>query len=180
MPIGLRGFQKGHLAFQDKKFFFKKGNHPSPSTEIKKGQRISPKTEFKKGMVPWNKGISQPPRHTTPHTEASKKLMSERRKGKYCGSKNNFWKGGHYKHDKGYVLVHVPKHPSANGGYVFQHRLVMEAQLGRYLTKEERVHHINHLREDNRIENLMLFKNHKEHMQYHKEHPEESLLTLPT
>ena len=31
---------------------FRKGEHPSPSTEIKLGQRLSPKTEIKKLSVP--------------------------------------------------------------------------------------------------------------------------------
>lgn len=50
---------------------------------------------------------------------------------------------------------------------MLQHRLVMECHLGRFLTKPERVHHLNHLRWDNRIENLQLHANHSEHMRDH-------------
>ena len=39
----------------------------------------------------------------------------------------------------------------------------MEDYLGRHLTKEEVVHHINHIRNDNRIENLMLMPNQSAH-----------------
>jgi hypothetical protein len=44
------------------------------------------------------------------------------------------------------------------------HRLIMEEFLGRKLKKEERIHHINGNKSDNRIENLKLFKNDSEHM----------------
>ena len=44
----------------------------------------------------------------------------------------------------------------------------MEKQLGRYLNPVEVVHHINHIRTDNRIENLMLIKNGGEHTHIHR------------
>lgn len=55
----------------------------------------------------------------------------------------------------GYVLIHMPTNPMAGGdGYVLEHRLVMEAVLGRPLVKGESVHHKNGKRDDNRPENL--------------------------
>ena len=67
--------------------------------------------------------------------------------------------GGLIRDKDGYLLVRAPQHPSANAsGYVRQHRLVMEGQLGRLLKREEVVHHINRIKDDNRPENLQLYE----------------------
>jgi len=66
------------------------------------------------------------------------------------------WKGG-IKNINGYIYVLKKEHPfSNNNGYIFEHRLVMEKKLGRYLKPEEIIHHINGVRKDNRIKNLEL------------------------
>lgn len=102
------------------------------------------------------------------HSEDAKKNMSEAQKRiDRVGKKNPMWNGGIKIHN-GYVQIYKPNHPNTDvKGYVLEHRLVMEEHLGRYLRPEEVVHHENGITDDNRIENLRLFKNESAHTGYH-------------
>src|SRR3990167_2092385 len=61
--------------------------------------------------------------------------------------KNHFWKGGKTVDKTGYILIKNNNHPYCNsGGYVREHRLVMELHLDRYLLPTEVVHHMNGIR----------------------------------
>lgn len=82
------------------------------------------------------------------------------------GERSYQWKG-RIANGSGYVDVWLSsddffypmtksKSVSNSGGYVLEHRLLMAKHLGRCLHNWEIVHHINHDRKDNRIENLML------------------------
>ena len=78
------------------------------------------------------------------------------------------WKGGRTMTSGGHVYVHHPAHPHANKvGRVMEHRLVMEEELGRYLTPEEVVHHKDGSKTNNDISNLELFANRGEHLKAH-------------
>jgi len=76
------------------------------------------------------------------------------------GQENPNWKGGRFKSSNGYIWLWKPNHPFASKvapkGYVLEHRFVMEQKLGRCLVKGEIIHHINGIRDDNKIENLVL------------------------
>ena len=67
----------------------------------------------------------------------------------------------------GYIMVKAHWHPAAVDGYVYEHRLVAEAKLGRLLQGEECVHHINHIKTDNRPGNVMVCKTNAEHIAIH-------------
>jgi hypothetical protein len=61
------------------------------------------------------------------------------------------------KGDYNYCIV--KNHPNANKHYyVLHHRVVVENNIGRILTNDEIVHHINGDKHDNRMENLQLMK----------------------
>lgn len=86
-----------------------------------------------------------------------------------AGEKCVLWKGGFYFDKSGYKLIRAHDHPFKNGGgYVREHRLVMENYLGRYLKPTEIVHHVNQNRVDNRIENLQLLQSNAEHRYLHR------------
>jgi len=69
---------------------------------------------------------------------------------------------GSTRHDNhGYVLV---KTVPGQGRWEKQHGLVMEEAIGRPLNPGEQVHHINGVKDDNRIENLLLCPDNSDHM----------------
>ena len=76
------------------------------------------------------------------------------------GEKSSSWKGGRRIDSEGYVRIYYPDHPNAyNDTYIYEHRLVMEEHIGRYLKSGEIVHHIDGNKENNKIENLCLVTN---------------------
>lgn len=77
----------------------------------------------------------------------------------YYGGHGPGWKGGRVRHSSGYIWVSAPHHPRARRSpYVFEHILVVEKALGGYLEPNKRIHHRNGQRNDNRPENLELWR----------------------
>lgn len=102
-----------------------------------------------------------------PRRFCSQKCQSE----SYRGAGNPKWRGGQFENGQGYTYRYCPDHPFATkDGYVMEHRLVMEAVVGRYLTPEEQVHHRNGLKSDNRPENLELMPSVVEHRKAHADY----------
>lgn len=96
-------------------------------------------------------------RYVSPETKIK---MSLSHKGKYMGEKGANWRGGRT-YINGYIQVWVSPddffHEMCKGdNYVLEHRLVMAKHLERNLHSWEIVHHINGIKDDNRIENLQL------------------------
>ena len=135
-------------------------------------------SEALKGHSAWNKGIKFEAICGEKHylygkhrTEETKAKISRAKKGKpslkkgitakedtriASGSRSGNWKGGRIVVN-GYIKVINKEHPNNHNGYVFEHRLVMEKILGRYMEKWETVHHLNGIRDNNNPENLELW-----------------------
>jgi hypothetical protein len=99
--------------------------------------------------------------------EVSAKCWRCNHKGK-SGDKNPMWKGGRFVNKQGYIEVYLSPNSSfvsmaiktSHCFYILEHRLVMAQHLGRCLKRSEVVHHLNHNKQDNRIENLKIHEIH--------------------
>lgn len=125
------------------------------------------------------------------HSEETKRRISEGHKAKgikppvdirATGEKHHNWKGGVI-YNNGYKLVkcHDPSHPRIfRGGYLYEHRHVMEQHLGRYLDAREKVHHIDGNITNNAIENLVLCQSNSEHFKkFHIKNALKALQCVP-
>lgn len=83
------------------------------------------------------------------------------------GKNNHRWNGGKTKDKHGYIKILKPNHPMSDSkGYVYKHRFIMSEAVGRILTRQDVVHHIDGNITNNSIKNLQLMT-HKEHKSLH-------------
>jgi hypothetical protein len=75
------------------------------------------------------------------------------------GSSHPTWKGGQMIDRDGYIKTYAPDHPfPRKSGYVYEHVRIVEISIGRRIKPDESVHHRNHDKKDNRLENLQIVK----------------------
>jgi len=117
-----------------------------------------------------NKSFAVNPSRKNISKTCSRECMGKQNKTMWGKNKilHPHWLGGKTISDQGYVYLYVSNHPRQHNNYRREHHIVMEKHLGRYLTPEEVVHHKNGVRDDNRIENLILFPSQAEHCVHHK------------
>lgn len=89
---------------------------------------------------------------------------------RFCYKKGRLhpmWKGGRNRTTSGYILVHKPDyHRAGNKGYVFEEVLVWEQANG-VLPKGMLIHHLNGIKDDNELSNLVAVSP-REHGELHR------------
>ncbi len=126
-----------------------------------------PHQGFQKGQPSWNKNKKCPYMIGNQYAKGNPPNKTSFKKGQR-GKESGNWKNGKTIDSSGYILIYKPEHPFPNNGrYVFEHRLVVESQIGRYLLPTESCHHLNGIKDDNRPKNLMAFKSDSAHQRFH-------------
>lgn len=84
------------------------------------------------------------------------------------GAAHEWWKGGVEHTRGGYIKLLRPDHPREHRGYVYEHILVAEHALGRFLPPKAVVHHVNGDTGDNANTNLVICQDNTYHLLLHK------------
>lgn len=162
-------FKKGHTPWI-------KGKHLSDKAKAKlslahTGKKLSKETKNKIRLAGFKRKLSLESRLKISNAKKGKKFSEEHKKNlskSSKGKRSNHWKGG-IRYTLGYISKKSYNHPNkTKNGYVLEHRLVMEKEIGRFLKKEEIVHHIDKNRKNNALSNLILFNNESEHQTFER------------
>lgn len=82
-------------------------------------------------------------------------------------SNNPAWLGGKRERLKtGYIRLYLGLDKNGKKIRISEHRFIMEKYLGRKLKRNEHIHHLNGIRDDNRLSNLIVL-NETEHARLH-------------
>ena len=86
------------------------------------------------------------------------------------GKDNYMWKGGRTISSHGYILVRVGKkhHLADVRGYAYEHRIVAEKLLGRWLKFNELIHHKDGNRQNNNPNNIEIVDSNGKHYVFHR------------
>ena len=88
--------------------------------------------------------------------KAEERPKNSNTKKRHLFEKGSAWKGGIKHRKNSYNAVLKPNHPRANkDGYVQEHILVWEKHYKKELPKGWVIHHLNGIKNDNHIENLL-------------------------
>lgn len=184
-------FEKGHIPWN-------KGNHCSEETKRKISKNSLRQIPWNKNLKAkyWNKdwlyeeyivkklstieigklcGVTMTPirkaliRFNIPRRSRREIAMSF----DITGENNPNYKNGKHTQKNGYVRVLINRNNifapmRDNKGYILEHRLVMAKHLRKCLEPWEIIHHINGIKNDNRIENLILIDG-ENHNCFHKQ-----------
>lgn len=123
---------------------------------------LGPKKEIIQCQV-CDKNFLQKRLSNTMYCSLKCKRLAQSRKNKGLpinGPRKHIWGSGHLT-KTGYRIISRMHHPNSvkgkRSGQIMEHVFVMSEHLERPLTNKETVHHINGIRDDNRIENLELW-----------------------
>ena len=152
-----------------------------------KGKKLTKEHKIKISIANKGRKLSEEnKRNISEGLRNSKNKFPTRFKKGVIGKKTHRWKFGRIVNPLGYILIKCNSHPKlSRNGYMAEHRLKMEASLNnftlkkwisfaqygkypkncRFLNSSEIIHHINGIKDDNRIRNLLLTKkkNHDTH-----------------
>jgi len=93
------------------------------------------------------------------------KLAFETGRKNHWAENHPRWKGGQRKPRNGYIFTYIPGHPrtTSTNPYVQEHILVWEKANNKALPEGWVIHHLNGVKGDNRLKNLLALPRRKHH-----------------